>query len=176
MIPRHRIKSDIDGRGLHRLFQEDHVDLGINRYKFVAIVTTLMNGILDIAMRGHDVALPYRLGSIVTRAIKVTAPVIINYEETKKLRREYPDKSYKAYHTNDHTDGKIIKFMWLKEAKPITNKQFYTLKFNRTKKSELAARLKNPDIANNYYDFISWRDEYRNLKKKRTNEQSKNME
>lgn len=86
-----------------------------------------------------------------------------DYGEIMKLRAKYPGKNYVAYMNNEHTDGRIIKFLLLKQTGPFVNKQFYMLRFTRPKNRELAARLKNPDIANNYYDFISWKDQ---LKKK----------
>jgi len=148
------------------MFNEDHENLKISRYKFAQVLKTINHGILDIVIEGYDVKLPWNLGKIGIRALKPrslkSSPK--DYHGTKLLKQQYPDKNYIAYHNNDHTNGKIVKPLWLKEGRILINKQFYTLHFTRPKMRELAARLKNPDIANNYYEFIPWKDRLKEKK------------
>lgn len=166
MIVRHRTSVDITTKKMHILFNEEYSDLKVGRNKFAQVLKAVNHSILDIVIDGHDIQLPWGLGLIGIRTLPPMYDTpIIDYGETAKLREQYPDKGYIAYMTNEHTDGKVVKFLWLKEAKPITNKQFFILAFTRPKKRELAARLKNPDIANNYYDFISWKQKLKQQKR-----------
>lgn len=158
MIARHRISADVTTIDMYRLFNKDHSDLKVSRDKFAQVLKAVNHSILDIVISGHDIQLPWGLGLIGIRALPPKYDgLMIDHGETNKLKKKYPDKNYKVYMTNEHTNGKVVKFLWLKENKAITNKQYFTIDFTRPKNRELAARLKNPDIANNYYDFISWK-------------------
>jgi hypothetical protein len=126
----------------------------------------VMAGILQ----GYVFKMPYRLGSIgvvqTKKKIRFKEDgtldprnLVINWEKTYILWKQlYPDcvkksdyKKYKdkplLYYTNEHTDGRVMKFHWKKKGSSMKNKSVYsfTPSFNITQ--ELGKLIfNNPNI------------------------------
>lgn len=139
---------------LYLMFQKDYYGLKIHKTKYSKILRDVNMGLMDIVMDGHDVKLPHGLGDLVARARKMsTEKLMIDWGETNKLRKEHPDKNYKAYFTNMHTNGKVIRLLWFKMRSTFINKSYYRLDIAVPIKRKLAKRLKDSDIATEYYEL-----------------------
>lgn len=112
-------------------------------------------------LQGWIFKMPYRLGSLgIIQRKKIirfnpdgtlhTENLVVNFGKTIDLWKElYPDcikrsdyKQYRnkplVYHTNEHTDGRVMIFHWKKKNINIRNKSVYSFSPSNTYKQELS--------------------------------------
>ena len=153
----HKINPDIKDVDFWCQYLREHPELRLSFANFSKLSKGVNEKIMDLVMRGNDIELLGNLGHLGLRAFDGRTN-LIDWQKTKDIRKEFPDKKYIVYVNNEHTNWQIVKFFWLKKYRPLKNKYHYTFKPTRLKARELAARLKNPDIANNFYRVFSKED------------------
>lgn len=121
-------------------------------------------------VQGYIFKMPYRLGSlgVVQQKKKIkfkadgtldTHNLRINWDKTIKLWKEmYPEcikrSDYKeiknkpvVYHTNEHTDGRYMKFHWKKKGTCLKNKSVYSFTPSFAYTQELTKLIQsNPNV------------------------------
>lgn len=121
-------------------------------------------------LQGYIFKMPYRLGTLgivqVKKKIKFkengelnTDNLVINWDKTMIMWKQmYPDcikrsdyKKYKnkpvVYHTNEHTDGRVMKFHWKKKNSNMKNKSVYSFKVVPEYKQALSRLIiGNPNV------------------------------
>jgi len=168
-------KSGVLSYGLYKLFKKQFkgpdkkCEENVSYHTWSRICTKfnkrIMNGIMD----GYIFKMPYRLGSLgliqQKRRIKFNEDGTINtdnlgvdWDRTLILWRElYPDiknrSDYKqiknkpiVFYTNEHTDGRIMKFYWKKKFSTLLNKSVYSFCVTQQHKTKLKDMIRsNPN-------------------------------
>jgi len=108
---------------------------------FKKIITTYYLRMLDdVLYKGVEYKFPYRLGKI--RVIKRKVDVNnlnrfgIDWTESVKYNKQ-------IYHLNNHTNGFVYRFKWIKENTNVPNLYFYKFVPSRMIKRKLAQVIKN---------------------------------
>ena len=169
-------KSGVLSFGLYKMYKEIFKgpyrasECNVSYVQWLRICKKFNQRIIMGLLQGYIFKMPYRLGSLGViqkkKTIKFneddsinTDNLVINWDKTMILwRKMYPDcvkptdyKQYKnkpkVYHTNEHTDGRVMTFHWKKKNINIKNKSVYAFKIApqyRKKLSEVI--MANPNI------------------------------
>jgi hypothetical protein len=140
--------------GLYKMFKEKfkgpdkRCESNVDYVTWLRVCKKFNQRILNSLLQGYIFKFPYRLGSLgiiqTKKVIKFhedgtlnTDHLGVDWDKTLILwRKLYPDcvklkdyKQYKnkpmVYYTNEHTDGRILKFHWKKKNTNIKNKSVY---------------------------------------------------
>jgi len=144
----------------------------INKNLFYKITLEFNEAITDKMIDNNFVfSMPYKLGMIgiikkkpklIVLKNKIVGNIRKDFGASRKLwKQQYPDLTmqeiYKIknkkyiYYTNEHTDGYIYKFKWLKETASFKNSNIYKFNICIKKARKLAQILKNNTLNIDYY-------------------------
>ena len=111
--------------------------------------------LVDKVIEGYEITLPVRLGtlSVIGKKQKVRVNehgkifgLAPDWVKTKELWDNNPkakEEKKLLYHTNNHTDNTIYKFLWSKNRILITNKILYSLRMTRDNKRKVYSLINN---------------------------------
>jgi hypothetical protein len=169
-------KSGVLSFGLYKMFKnqfkgpDKRCEANVSYVDWLRICKKFNQRILNSLLQGYIFKMPYRLGSLgIVQTKKVlkfhddgtlnTDNLGVNWDKTLSLWKElYPDctdksdyKKYKdkpmVYYTNEHTDGRIMKFHWKKKNTNIKNKSVYCFNIANQYKRALTQLInKNSNI------------------------------
>lgn len=132
-------------RDSYKLYKES-TDNPVDSKTYIAYANEYNRFLVSKVLEGYEVTLPMKSGtlSIVGRKqkmkigddgkIKGLAP---DWVSTKKLWDSNPEAKERKqllYHTNEHTDNVIYKFLWSKKRMITENKILYALRMTRENK------------------------------------------
>jgi len=112
---------------------ESNEDFNIEYKELKRIILLFIKFMVDNVMEGHSVSIPHGLGKlriIGKKPKKRFRDFAINYQETKKQGKT-------VYYSNDHSDGFVYGFKWLKKNYHIVNKRYYKLGLSKPNKNRL---------------------------------------
>jgi hypothetical protein len=163
---------------IYNSFKELHGNK-ISKEEFIDICITYNTAISKLILYGSYVFKVPHLGSIYIRELEqkllldndgklVTNKLKVNYNATWKLRNSrFPGKTrkeimelikgeehlHRVYHFNEHTDGRIFRWNWLKKGKATKNLSIYRFRPTKDNRRELPKIIKsNLDIK--YYNHV----------------------
>jgi len=169
-------KSGVLSYGLYRMYKEifkgefRNSEANVDYCTWLRICKKFNQRILTSLLQGYVFKMPYRLGSlgIIQKKKKIkfnedgsldTDNLVVDWDKTMILwKKMYPDcvkradyKQYRnkpmVYHTNEHTDGRVMSFHWKKKNMNMPNKTVYGLKIVNQYKIELSKLImRNPNI------------------------------
>jgi hypothetical protein len=148
---------------------EENVSYHVSYHVWSRICTKFNKRIMNSIMEGYIFKLPYRLGSLglIQQERKIrfntdgsirTDNLGVDWDKTLILwRKLYPEitkrSDYKqikdkpiVFYTNEHTDGRVMRFYWKKKYSTLPNKSVYAFcptQQHKTKLTEMIRRNPN---------------------------------
>ena len=120
----------------------------LSESQYFAIIRQINNHLVDEIVKGNEIKLPLRMGTIEIRKYekkikidengKVITNLPVNWDETLKLWYE-DSEAYKNRILVRRDEQEIYKILWNKENVNFNNRSFYEFAFNK----ELRMRLKH---------------------------------
>lgn len=124
---------------------------------------------IESAIHGNTVKFPYRMGDLyIGKSIKKPRllpdgsldkrTVAIDYGATNKMWKENPElraKAVFAYHSNEHSDKYIFKWIWDSRFSNFKNRTRYKFVTVRKAKRKLAKEVKKPGNTFDYYELTN---------------------
>lgn len=145
-------KSDFNIRSSYKSYKEE-VKNPVDQKLFVQVANDYMKFLSDKIVKGEEVTLPSRLGTVAVIGRK--RPLLYgedgkpnlppNWNATKKLWEKNPiaKKEKKiVYFVNEETSGVVYKVNWHKAGVAVTNKLLYSLRMTRKNKREISKEAK----------------------------------
>jgi hypothetical protein len=125
-----------------------------------------IQGIFDkIIFENLEVQFPHKMGTLKIAKKKVevrlnwygeldTKSLAVDWEATNKLWQENPESKknkQRIFHTNAHTGGYRMGWVWNRSKANFKNKRIYDIDICRTIDRKLSKALKNPDYNLDFY-------------------------
>jgi phage FluMu protein Com len=140
----------------YKNFRKSGGEVIVTRKDFCKIVNEFNKHIMEFVLKGDEVKLPEKIGTISVKGKKVKTKFdedigrisnqAVDYGETNKLWSRCPEckeRKQVVYHLNEHTNGIRYKFFWSRDRVLIENKSFYSMIFTRTNKRKLSHLIQN---------------------------------
>lgn len=132
------------------------LDIGrpVTEHEFYSIVRQVNNLLVESILRGDDIILPHRLGTIELRKYdtkvsicngKLVANLPIDWDRTLKLWSE-DEEAYKERALVKMEEKEVFKVFYNKRAANYENKSFMQFEVNRDLKRRLKQKIKNKAI------------------------------
>ena len=129
-------------------------DNPINITQYVQINNQFMKFLMSKLFETGEINIPERLGKLTISGKKVKVRIedgeikglAPDWVKTKELWDNNPkakEEKKLLYHTNNHTDNTIYKFLWSKNRILITNKILYSLRMTRDNKRKVYSLINN---------------------------------
>lgn len=150
----HKIKNSYGVYDAYKYIRKNkwfNIGQNLTEHQFYYIIRTINNYLVDSLIRGKDIKLPCRMGSIEVRKkenspfvkdnkVKSYAPV--DWDRTLKLWSE-DENAYKERTLVKTEDKEVFKIWYNKTKANYNNQSFYEFKANRDLKLRLKKRIKN---------------------------------
>jgi hypothetical protein len=159
-------RSGVLSYGLYKIFKKQFkgpdkkCEENVSYYDWARICTKFNKRIMNSIMEGYIFKMPFRLGSVglvqSERKIKFNEDGTINTDNlgvdwNKTLilwKKIYPEVTLRSdyklikdkplvFYTNEHTDGRIMKFHWKKKNTNLKNKSVYSFEITEQHKKKL---------------------------------------
>lgn len=139
----------------------------VSRMDYNKYICELNEKGMETVIHGNTLKLGARLGDIYIRKVKVKPrifsdgtldkrSVAIDYGATNKMWAEEPElraKGVFVYHTNEHSDKYMFKWVWDTKKSNFRNKTAYKFVIIRKAKRKLAKEVKKPGNKFDYYEL-----------------------
>lgn len=169
----HKIKITKGLWDAYKAFKLKYPETDLVRKQYVDICHLINKKISNkIITESLSFKIPFRLGtiSIIKTKLKIkikdgklqTNKLKVDYGATWKYWNEqYPGLTRKEiknipnkiviYHTNDHSNGYIMRWKWSKRGAKFLNAYGYLFKPTKYNRLHLASHIKSEDMSNDYY-------------------------
>jgi len=169
----HKVKITKGLWDAFKAFKTKYPETDVTRKRYVDICHSVNKKLSDkIIKESLLFKIPFRLGTLGIVKSKLKIKIKDGKVDTNKLRinygatweywnKLYPGKTRKEineipgkiviYHTNDHTNGYIMRWNWSKRGSKFINRQAYLFKPTKYNRLNLASHIKSDDRENDYY-------------------------
>ena len=142
-------------RSSYKQYKETTTNEIVDSRTYIDYANEFNKFLADKVIEGYEITLPARLGtlSIIGKKQKIKVDdngkitgLAPDWVKTKELWDNNPkakEEKKLLYHTNNHTDNTIYKFLWSKNRILITNKILYSLRMTRDNKRKVHSLVKN---------------------------------
>ena len=122
--------------------------------EYIKINALFMQFLMRKIFEGYQIQLPEKMGAVFIKGKKQkirfdeqgkVIGLAPNWKATHELWKRDPQAGAEGkliYHTNEHSDQVRYRFHWQKRNVAVLNKSFYSLRFSRANKRELARLIK----------------------------------
>ena len=142
-------------RSSYKQYKETTINEIVDSKTYIDYANEFNKFLADKVTEGYEITLPARLGtlSVIGKKQKVRVDehgkifgLAPDWVKTKELWDNNPkakEEKKLLYHTNNHTDNTIYKFLWSKNRILITNKILYSLRMTRDNKRKVYSLINN---------------------------------
>lgn len=142
-------------RSSYKQYKETTTNEIVDSKTYIDYANEFNKFLADKVIEGYEITLPARLGtlSVIGKKQKVRVDehgkifgLAPDWVKTKELWDNNPkakEEKKLLYHTNNHTDNTIYKFLWSKNRILITNKILYSLRMTRDNKRKVYSLINN---------------------------------
>ena len=142
-------------RSSYKQYKETTTNEIVDSRTYIDYANEFNKFLAEKVIEGYEITLPARLGtlSIIGKKQKIKVDengkifgLAPDWVKTKELWDNNPkakEEKKLLYHTNNHTDNTIYKFLWSKNRILITNKILYSLRMTRDNKRKVHSLVKN---------------------------------
>ena len=142
-------------RSSYKQYKETTTNEIVDSKTYIDYANEFNKFLAEKVIEGYEITLPARLGtlSIIGKKQKIKVDengkifgLAPDWVKTKELWDNNPkakEEKKLLYHTNNHTDNTIYKFLWSKNRILITNKILYSLRMTRDNKRKVHSLVKN---------------------------------
>lgn len=142
-------------RSSYKQYKETTTNEIVDSKTYIDYANEFNKFLAEKVIEGYEITLPARLGtlSIIGKKQKIKVDengkifgLAPDWVKTKELWDNNPKAKKEKkllYHTNNHTDNTIYKFLWSKNRILITNKILYSLRMTRDNKRKVHSLVKN---------------------------------
>lgn len=155
---KHKIRNSLGVYDAYKWIRKNKwLNIGrvLTEHEFYSIIRTVNNYIANAVIKGEDINLPHKMGSIQLRKYnrvistdkdgKVTSNLPIDWDKTLQLW--HSDKSEYRCKTLIRMDvPEVFKIVYLKSIATYNNKAFYDISFNKDLKIELKNNIKRGSV------------------------------
>lgn len=150
----HKVRNSIGVYDAYKYIRKNKwFDIGrpVTEHEFYTIIRQVNNLLAENLLKGEDIVLPHRLGTIELRKFdtrisicdgKLVTNLPIDWDRTLKLWAE-DDESYNNRILIRMEEKETFKVFYNKRTANYINKSFYTFEVNRDLKKRLKQRIKN---------------------------------
>ena len=142
-------------RSSYKQYKETTTNEIVDSKTYIDYANEFNKFLAEKVIEGYEITLPARLGtlSIIGKKQKIKVDengkifgLAPDWVKTKELWDNNPkakEEKKLLYHTNNHTDNTIYKFLWSKNRILITNKILYSLRITRDNKRKVYSLINN---------------------------------
>lgn len=142
-------------RSSYKQYKETTTNEIVDSKTYIDYANEFNKFLAEKVIEGYEITLPARLGtlSIIGKKQKIKVDengkifgLAPDWVKTKELWDNNPkakEEKKLLYHTNNHTDNTIYKFLWSKNRILITNKILYSLRMTRDNKRKVYSLINN---------------------------------
>lgn len=170
---KHKIKITKGLWDAYKAFKTKYPETELCRKEYINTCYLINQKISDRMVKDSlQFKIPFRLGTLSITKNKMKIKIKDNKVQTNKLKVDYgatwkywaeiypdltreeikqiPNKTV-IYYTNDHTNGYIMKWRWIKRGANVINLKVYSFKPTKFNRLNLAKHIKSEDRENDYY-------------------------
>lgn len=150
----HKVRNSLGTYDAYKYIRKNkwfNIGRPITEHEFYSIIRKVNNLLAESILKGNDINLPHRMGTIELRKYnarisfkddKLVTNLPIDWDRTLKLWSE-DEESYKEKTLIKREEKEIFKVFYNKKSANYENQSFYTFEVNRDLKKRLKQKIKD---------------------------------